>query len=80
MSDQKTLKVGIHSFPARRSAFKREGVEIGPQARLLCPWGRHLTKLPLPLSGWTGSNRWQLDSMTKKGPLLFPGRGTLTNK
>jgi len=27
-----------------------------------------------------GSNRWQLNSKTEKFPLLFPGRGILTNK
>jgi len=52
----------------------------GWQVRLLCPWARHLTGLPLPLSCLTGSNRWQLDSKTEKIPLLSPGRGTLTNK
>jgi len=36
-SHQTTLKVGIHSFPARRSALKRDSVEIGQQVRLLCP-------------------------------------------
>jgi len=54
-------------------------VEIGRQVRLLCPWARHLTGLPLPLSGWTSSNRWQLDSKTEKVTSLSPGRGTLTN-
>jgi len=28
---------------------------------------RQLIGLPLPLSGWTGSNKWQLDLMTEKG-------------
>jgi len=55
-------------------------VEIGRQFRLLCPWARHLTELPLPLSGKTDSNRWQLDSMTEKVSSLSLGRGTLTNK
>jgi len=41
-------------------------VEIGWQVRLLCHWARHLTELPLPLSGKTDSNRWQLYSKTKK--------------
>jgi len=50
-SDQKTLKLGIHSFPAWRSALKRVSVKIGRQVHLLCPWIRHLTGLPLPLSG-----------------------------
>jgi len=45
------IKVGIHSFSAWRSAFKRDSVKIGRQVRLLCPWARHLTELPLPLSG-----------------------------
>jgi len=26
-------------------------MEIGRQVRFLCPWARHLTGLPLPLSG-----------------------------
>jgi len=33
------------------SIYKWVSVEIGWQARLLCPWARHLTRLPLPLSG-----------------------------
>jgi len=49
MSDQKALKVSIHSFPAWRSAFKRLSVEIDRQVRLLCPWARYLTGLPLYL-------------------------------
>ena len=41
-SYQKTLKNGIHSFPAWRSAHK--GVwRTSRQACLLCPWARHLT-------------------------------------
>jgi len=45
------LKGGIYSFPAWRSAFTRVNVEIGrQQVRLLCPWVRHVMKLPLPLS------------------------------
>jgi len=48
--DQKTLKVGIYSFPAWGSAFKKVSVEIGQQVRLLYPWVRHLTGLLLPLS------------------------------
>jgi len=54
-------------------------MKIGQQVRLLCLWARHLTELPLPLSGKTGSNRWQLDSKTEKVTSLFPGRSTLTN-
>jgi len=49
-SEQKTLKVGIHSLSACRSSFNRVSVEIGRQVRLSCPWARHLTELPLPLS------------------------------
>jgi len=48
-SDRKTLKVGIYSFPARCSAFKRVSVKISRQVRLLCPWARHVTGLPLYL-------------------------------
>jgi len=46
----------------------------------MSPWARHLTGLRLPLGGYTGSNRWQLDSKTEKVTLLSPGRGTFTNK
>jgi len=55
-------------------------VKIGRQVRMLCPWARHLTGFLLLLSGWTGSNRWQLDWKTEKVPSLSPGRGALTNK
>jgi len=35
----------------------------------------------IPLSGgYTGSNRWQLDSKTEKVISLSPGRGNLVNK
>ena len=44
-SYQKTLKNGIRSFPAWRSAF-RGGCETSWQVRLLCPWARHLTGRP----------------------------------
>jgi len=47
--DQKTLKVGIHSFPAWHSAFKMVSVEIDWQVHLLCPWASHLMELPLLL-------------------------------
>jgi len=53
-------------------------VEVGRQVRLFCSLTRHLTGLPLPLSGYTGSNRWQLDSKTEKVPSLTPDRGILT--
>jgi len=39
-----------------------------------------VTGLPLPLSGKTGSNRWQLDLKAEKVISLSPGQGTLTNK
>jgi len=55
-SDQKTLKVGIHSFPALRLAIKRANMKIGRQVRLLCSSARHLTGLPLSPSGSTGSS------------------------
>jgi len=55
-------------------------VEIVRKVCLLCPWESYLTGLPLPLSGETGSNRWQVDSKTKKVPMQSSGRGTLTNK
>jgi len=42
---------------------------IGQQVRLLNPWARYFTGLPLRLSGCTGTNRWQLDSQTAKGHL-----------
>jgi len=35
--------------------------------------------LPVPKSGYTSSNRWQLDSKTEKVLSLPPGRDTLTN-
>jgi len=31
-------------------------METGRQALLLCPWARHLTKLPLSLNGYIDSN------------------------
>ena len=42
---QKTLKNGIHSFPAWRTAFSG-GCGEQAQVRLLCPWARHLTGRP----------------------------------
>ena len=41
-SCQKTLKNGIHSLPAWRSA-NWDSVNRSGQVRLLCPWARHLT-------------------------------------
>jgi len=55
-------------------------MQIVRKVRLICPWAMHLAGLPLPLSGKTGSNRWQFDSNTKKVTSLSPDRGTLTNK
>jgi len=78
-SDQ-TLKVGIYSFLAWRSAFKRVSVEIGRQVRLLCPWTRYLTGLPLPLSGKLVVIDGSLTAWLEKVPSLSSGRGTLTNK
>ena len=42
-SYQKTLKNGILSVPAWRSAKKRIAWRTSRQACLLCPWARHLT-------------------------------------
>jgi len=41
-SDQKALKVGIHSFNAWRTAFKRDGVEIKPASSLIASLGKAL--------------------------------------
>jgi len=49
-------------------------MEIGRQVRLLSPCAKHLTGLPLPLSGWTGSKRWQLDSIWKVPFAVFWSR------
>jgi len=71
---------GLIPWPSQTKDVKRVSVEIGRLVRSFCPWVRHLTKLPLPLSGLTDSTRRQLDSKTEKVPLLSPGRCTLTNK
>ena len=39
------FKIGIHSFPARCSAFKEQCGE-SRQVYLLCRWERHLTGFP----------------------------------
>ena len=39
------FNIGIHSFPARRSAFKGQCGE-SRQVYLLCRCGRHLTEFP----------------------------------
>ena len=39
------FKIGIHSFPARRSAFKGQCAE-SRQVYWLCRWERHLTEFP----------------------------------
>ena len=39
------FNIGIHSFPARRSAFKGQCGE-SRQVYLLCRWERHLTEFP----------------------------------
>jgi len=46
------LKFGFHSFSAWRSALKRNSLQLRRQVRLLCPWARHLTRLPITLSGY----------------------------
>jgi len=47
-------------------------VEIGRQVRLLCPWARHLTELPLSLSGKTGSK--QSEKFSKSSDWLEKSR------
>ena len=46
-SYQKNFKNGIYSFPAWRSAFMGRLWKTNRQARLLCPWARHLTGRPI---------------------------------
>jgi len=48
------------------------------ELRLLCPWARHLAGLPLPMGGWTGGDRWRLDSRTAAVTSQSPGGGALT--
>ena len=50
-SYRKTLKNGIHSFPAWRSAFKREVVENKPASSLVVSLGKALNGTPPPLCG-----------------------------
>jgi len=40
----------------------------------LCPWAI------ASISGWTGNNKWQLDSEDRKGHFAVFGQGTLTNE
>jgi len=47
-------------------------VTISPEINIL--------QIEKELSGYSGSNRWQLDSKTAKVASLSPDRGTLTNK
>jgi len=47
-----------------------------PASSLVVFLGKALNGL---LSGYTGSNRWQLDSKTEKVTSLSSGRGTLIN-
>jgi len=42
--------------------------------------GKALKEVPLPLSGETGSYRWQFGSKTTKVTLQFPDQGNLANK
>jgi len=53
----KYFKSWHSQLPFLTFSIKRVSVEIGLQVRLLCPWARHLTGLPLPSSGSTDSNR-----------------------
>jgi len=54
-------------------------VKIGRQVRLLCPWVRLLTRLPLPLSGSTVVTSASLTRKTAKVTSLSPGWGDLAN-
>ena len=48
-SYQKTLKNGIHSFPAWRSAEKRDNVENKPASLLVVSLGKAVNGTPPPL-------------------------------
>jgi len=48
--DQKNLKVGIHSFPACRSAFERVSAEIG--------WQTLVVSLGKALNGIASTFEW----------------------
>ena len=50
-SHQKTLKNGIHSFPAWRSAYKRDSVESKPASLLVLSLGKALNGMPPSLCG-----------------------------
>ena len=50
-SYQKTLKNGIHSFPAWRSAYKRDSVENEPASLLVVSLGKALNGMPPSLCG-----------------------------
>jgi len=91
-----TLKVGIHSFLAWRSAFKTVSVEIGRQVRLsmylslgkVLTWLTNneineyliLTGLLLYLRAVRLVEQVATLPKTEKVPSLSPGRGILTNK
>jgi len=74
-SDQNTLKVGIHSFPAWRSALKRVSVEIGQQVRLLCPWARQLNKVTSlsPGQGTLTYHHPRINKCFKKNQISYRG-------
>ena len=48
---QKTSKTSIHSFPAWRSAFKKDGVDSKPESLLVAPLGKALNGTSLSLCG-----------------------------
>jgi len=58
---------------------KKNSVKLGRQVRLLCYWARHLTGLPLPLSGKTdtilkgGSLTRRVSLSGKTGTILKSG-------
>jgi len=56
-------------------------LEKTPVSMLLCPWAKHLMRLPLLLSGETSSNMWQLNTKAEKVfPCISHDQGILTNK
>jgi len=55
-------------------------MENNSASLLVMTLGKALDRIASILSGWTGNNRWQLDSKTEKDSLLSFGRGILINQ
>jgi len=77
----------LQNGPAKNGQRQKGPQQNGPRHKVVYPTsliivslGKALTGFPLPLSGLTDSNRWQLDSKIEKVLLLSPSGGTLTNK